>query len=111
VVGPLHELSEEALSRILTTPKNALTKQYQWLFEMDGMDLRFTEAALNAIAHRATERGSGARGLRSIMECVMLDVMYDLPSEENVKEVVINKESVLQGERPLVLYHADAESA
>ena len=111
VMGPLHELSEDALVRILTAPKNALTKQYQWLFEMDGVDLQFTEEALQAIAGQAMNHGSGARGLRSIIERVMLDVMYDLPSEEDVEKVVISEESVQSGDRPLVLYHADAESA
>jgi len=111
VAGPLHELSEDAMVRILKEPKNALTKQYQWLFEMDGIDLKFTDGSLRAIAHLAMDRGSGARGLRSIMETVMLDVMFELPSEENVKEVVVSEESVLGGERPLVLYHADAETA
>jgi ATP-dependent Clp protease ATP-binding subunit ClpX len=113
VTASLEELDEEALVRILTTPRNALTKQYRWLFQMDGVDLKFTEGALKAIAHLAAKRGSGARGLRSIMEKVMLDVMFDLPSEKGVKEVVINEEAVLQGEQPLVVLAnaAGAESA
>jgi ATP-dependent Clp protease ATP-binding subunit ClpX len=112
VIAPLHELSEEALVRILTQPRNALTKQYRSLFQMDGVELKFTDGALRAIAHRATERGTGARGLRSIMERVMLDVMFDLPSEKNVKEVVVNEESVTKGEQPLiVLANPEAEIA
>jgi len=111
VLGPLHELSEDALVRILTEPKNALTRQYRWLLEMDGVDLTFAGESLRAMARLAMERGSGARGLRSIMEQVMLDVMFDLPSEEGVKSVAVTEESVLKGKRPLVSYHADAESA
>ena len=111
VVSPLHELSEEALTKILTEPRNALTKQYRQLFEMEGVKLHFTDEALSAVARKAMEQGAGARGLRTILEKVMLDVMFDLPSEKNVKEVVVNEEAVLQGERPLVLYAGEAESA
>ena len=111
VMAPLTELSDEALVEILTTPRNALTKQYRWLLQMDGVDLTFTEGALKAIAHQAAERGTGARGLRSIMERVMLDVMFDLPSEKNVKEVIVNEESVLKGDSPLVVLAEEKESA
>jgi len=111
VISPLHELTEEALTQILTEPRNALTKQYRQLFEMEGVKLHFTDEALKAVSRRAMEQGAGARGLRTILEKVMLDVMFDIPSEKNVKEVVVNEEAVLQGERPLVLYAGEAESA
>jgi ATP-dependent Clp protease ATP-binding subunit ClpX len=111
VFAPLNELDEEALVRILTEPRNALTKQYRWMLEMDGVDLTFTPEAVQAIAHQAVARGSGARGLRSILEKVMLDVMYDIPSEENVKEVVVNEEAVLHGARPLVVTGTGDERA
>lgn len=97
VVATLEELDEDALIRILTEPKNALTKQYAKLFEMEGVDLDFREEALLAIARKARERKTGARGLRSIMENTLLDTMYDLPSEENVSKVVID-EAVIQGD-------------
>jgi len=111
VAAPLSELNEDALVRILTEPRNALARQYKWMLEMDGVDLQFTDSALRAIARQAVVRGSGARGLRSILERVMLDVMYEIPGEENVKEVVVNEEAVLQGKRPLVVMGADAKSA
>ncbi len=111
VMAPLHELSEQALARILVEPKNSLVKQYQALFEMEGISLRFTDEALRAISKLAMERGTGARGLRSILERVMLDLMYELPSRQGVKEVVVNEESVTAGEQPLVVYSASAESA
>ncbi len=111
IMAALHELSEEALVRILVEPKNALVKQYQALFEMEGISLRFTDEALRAIAKLAMERGTGARGLRSILERVMLDLMYELPGRQGVKEVVVNEDSVLRGEEPLVLYSASAETA
>jgi ATP-dependent Clp protease ATP-binding subunit ClpX len=97
VVATLEELDEDALIRILKEPKNALTKQYAKLFEMEGVELDFREEALLAIARKARERKTGARGLRSIMENVLLDTMYDLPSEENVSKVVID-EAVIQGD-------------
>ncbi len=111
MAAPLSELNEDALVRILTEPRNALARQYKWMLEMDGVDLQFTDSALRAIARQAVIRGSGARGLRSILERVMLDVMYEIPGEENVKEVVVNEEAVLQGKRPLVVMGADAKSA
>src|SRR4249920_1584223 len=90
VIAPLHELSEEALVDILTKPKNALVKQYQKLFEMDGVKLKFTKGALSSVAKAAQKHKSGARGLRAILENAMLDIMYELPSSVNVKEVMIN---------------------
>lgn len=104
VIATLEELDEEALIRILTEPKNSLTKQYAKLFEMEGVDIDFREDGLRAVATRAMERKTGARGLRSILESVLLDTMYRIPSEENVSKVVID-ESVIQGEsEPLLVY-------
>jgi len=97
VVATLEELDEEALVRILTEPKNALVKQYGKMFEMEGADLEFREDALCSIANKAMERKTGARGLRTILEQVLLDTMYDLPSMENVSKVVID-EAVIKGE-------------
>jgi ATP-dependent Clp protease ATP-binding subunit ClpX len=104
VIATLSELDEEALIRILTEPKNALTKQYHKLFEMEGAELEFREDALSAIAQKAMERKTGARGLRTILEHALLDTMYDLPSEENVSKVVIDDE-VIRGEaKPYLIY-------
>ncbi|WP_028579935.1 ATP-dependent Clp protease ATP-binding subunit ClpX [Desulfogranum japonicum] len=104
VIATMEELMEEDLIRILKEPKNALTKQYQKLFEYEGITLRFTEGALNAIAKKALERKSGARGLRSVMEEAMLEVMYELPSDENASECVINEQVITSGEYPVILY-------
>ena len=104
VVATLEELDETALVRILTEPKNALVKQYNRLFEMEDCELEFREDSLNAIARKAMERKTGARGLRTIMEQVLLDTMYDLPSMENVSKVVVD-ESVIVGENdPYIIY-------
>ena len=97
--------------RILKEPKNALTKQYCKLFEMESVHLKFTEEALQAIAREATKRKSGARGLRAIMENIMLDVMYEMPSQINIKEVIISDEVVGRNEPPIVVYSKAAESA
>lgn len=105
VIATMEELLEEDLVRILKEPKNALTKQYQKLFEFDGVSLRFTEGALSAIAQKALTRKSGARGLRSVMESAMLEVMYDLPSKENVQECVISEQVINEGDYPVILYH------
>lgn len=105
VIATMEELLEEDLVRILKEPKNALTKQYQKLFEFDGVNLRFTEGALSAIAKKALTRKSGARGLRSVMESAMLEVMYDLPSKENVQECVISEQVINEGDYPVILYH------
>lgn len=111
VVATLDELSEETLIRILTEPKNALVKQFKKLFEMEGVNLRFTDSALTAIAHEAVKRKSGARGLRSIMETCMLDIMYELPSVDNVKECVISEDVVLKTEAPILLFeHAKKQA-
>ena len=106
VIATLEDLDEEALVRILTEPKNALVKQYQRLFELEDVRLSFTEDALKAIAKRAIARKTGARGLRSILEDILLDTMFDLPSLETVEEVVVNEEAVTSEAAPLLI-HAD----
>ena len=108
VLATLEDLDEDALVTILTAPKNALVKQYQRLFELEDTDLTFTDDALQAIAKRAIERKTGARGLRSILEDILLDTMFDLPGLEQVTEVVVNEEAVTSDAAPLMIY-ADAE--
>ncbi|WP_371168143.1 ATP-dependent Clp protease ATP-binding subunit ClpX [Aliiroseovarius sp. 2305UL8-7] len=109
VIATLEDLDADALVTILTKPKNALVKQYQRLFELEEAQLTFTEDALKAIAKRAIERKTGARGLRSIMEDILLDTMFDLPGLENVDEVVVNEESVNAGAKPLIIYGEGAK--
>src|ERR1044072_8826526 len=104
VLATLEELDEPALIQLLTEPKNALVKQYQRLFEMENVDLTFHENALSAIAKRAIERKTGARGLRSIMEAILLDTMFELPALDGVQEVVISEEVVSGSARPLYIY-------
>jgi ATP-dependent Clp protease ATP-binding subunit ClpX len=104
IIATLDELSLDALVRILTEPKNALIKQYKKLFELEGVSLRFTAEALLAVAKQALERKSGARGLRAILESVMLDIMYEIPSLPNVREVVIGEEVITRRESPLLIY-------
>ncbi len=104
VIATLQDLDEDALVTILTEPKNALVKQYQRLFELEDTQLTFTDDALRAIAKRAIERKTGARGLRSIMEDILLDTMFDLPGMESVDEVVVNEESVTSDSAPLMIY-------
>ncbi len=104
VVATLDELDEAALVRILQEPRNALVKQYQRFFEFENVKLRFTPDALSAIAQEALNRMSGARGLRSIMEEIMLDIMYELPSQTSIRECVITKEAILRRENPILLY-------
>jgi ATP-dependent Clp protease ATP-binding subunit ClpX len=111
VVATLHELNEEALIDILTKPKNSLVKQYQKLFEMDGVKLKFTRGALTAVARLALERNSGARGLRAILESAMLDIMYDVPSRTGIKEVVVSEDAIVKHESPLIVYTKEAELA
>lgn len=103
VIATLEELNEEALIQILTQPKNALTKQYEKLFEMENVELEFREDALKAIAKRAFEQKTGARGLRSILEGILLDTMYEIPSHDDISKVVID-ESVVTGGKPLLIY-------
>ena len=104
VLATLEDLDEPALVEILTTPKNALLKQYQRLFDMEGVDLKFTDDALKSVAKRAIERKTGARGLRSILESILLDSMYDLPTMDGVAEVVVNREVVEGRAKPLSIY-------
>ncbi len=111
VIATLNELNEEALIDILTEPKNALVKQYQKLFEFEDVRLRFSDGALSAVARQALKRKSGARGLRSILESVMLDLMYEIPSRDDVEECVISEEVIEQGSKPLMVLKREAESA
>jgi ATP-dependent Clp protease ATP-binding subunit ClpX len=113
VIATLDALDEEAMVDILTKPKNALVKQYQKLFEFENVRLRFSEGSLRAIARQAHARKSGARGLRSILETVMLELMYDIPSRDDVDEVVVSEEVIEQGAQPLLVLkrEAKAESA
>jgi len=111
VVAPLHELDEKALMRILLEPKNSLIKQYQKYFEFEKVKLTFTEDAIMAIARLAVKRETGARGLRSILEDLMLDLMYDIPSQSNISEVIINREAVVERKSPILLYKSKVESA
>jgi len=103
VIATLTDLDEDALISILTDPKNALVKQYSKLFEMEGVRLRFSDDALKAIAQRAIKRKTGARGLRAIMESILLDLMYDLPSMQNVEEIIINADVVDNGSAPVIV--------
>jgi len=111
VIATLDELNESSLIRILTEPKNALVKQFQHMFEIEGVNLRFTDSALSAVSTEALKRKSGARGLRAIMETSMLDIMYTLPSIENVKECVIGEDVVLNNEDPILLYEQKKKQA
>jgi len=109
VIGTLSELDKSALISILTEPKNALTKQFQILFDLDGAELEFSKEALDAIAIKAMQRKTGARGLRSIVENILLDTMYDLPSIKNVKKVIVDQETVEKSVSPKFIYSADTE--
>lgn len=109
IIATLEELDEDALIQILTEPKNALTKQYAQLFSMENVDLRFTDGALKAIAKKAIERKTGARGLRSILENLLLDTMYELPDIENLEEVVVEETTVENNKEPKYVY-ADKDS-
>ena len=111
VIATLDELSEDALIRILKEPKNALVKQFSKLFEFEGVALRFSDEALLAVAQEALKRKSGARGLRSILEQSMLEIMYELPSLKNVSECVVGEEVIMRGEQPILLYSNEAEYA
>ena len=111
VMATLRELDEEALVRILVEPRNALVKQYQKLFEMEEVELKFTDGSLGAIAREAIERKTGARGLRAIMEEIMLDVMYDLPSKQNIKECIISEETVTGKKPPMLVYETEEQWA
>jgi len=111
VVATLEDLDEASLKLILTQPKNALVKQYQQLFAMEGVDLTVAEEALGAIARKAIDRKTGARGLRSIMEAILLDTMFELPSLEGVEQVMISQQVVEGTAAPLYMYAARAGGA
>lgn len=111
VTAVLDELDEAALVRILTEPKNSLIRQYQKLLSFEDVKLRFTDSALTAIARKAVQRKTGARGLRAILEEIMLDVMYEIPSEKGIAECIINEDTVVKKERPILIYKKQAESA
>ncbi|OGR38377.1 MAG: ATP-dependent protease ATP-binding subunit ClpX [Desulfobacula sp. RIFOXYB2_FULL_45_6] len=111
IITSIGELNEKSLVKILTEPKNALVKQYQELFKIEGVDLQFTDEALVAMAKAAVKRKSGARGLRAIMEDTMLDIMYEIPSKENVRECVVGEEVVLRKEDPILLYEQPKKQA
>jgi ATP-dependent Clp protease ATP-binding subunit ClpX len=110
MVAVLDDLDEPALIKILQEPKNALTKQYKKLFDLENVQLRFTEGALSAVAKQAIERKAGARGLRAILESLMLEAMYEVPSDPDIKEVIVSEDTVVKGEKPLIVYQ-HAESA
>ncbi len=111
VVSALDELDEIVLIKILTEPKNALMKQYQKLLSFDNVRLKFTDGALSAIAKKAIQRKTGARGLRSILEQIMLDVMYEIPSQKGIKDCLITEETIVNSEKPILLYEKQAETA
>ena len=111
VIATLHELDARTLVEILKKPKNALIKQYKKLFAMENVKLNFTEGALSAVAKEALKRKSGARGLQSILENIMLDIMYEIPSKGNVRECLINDEVIVKGEGPILVYEKEAEAA
>jgi len=111
VVAVLHELDEKTLMRILVEPKNALIKQYQKYFEFENVKLTFTEDAIAAISHEAVKRETGARGLRAIIEDIMLDLMYEIPSQSGIAECIINREVIVERRPPILVYRRRAESA
>jgi ATP-dependent Clp protease ATP-binding subunit ClpX len=111
VIATLGELNDSALIKILKEPKNALIKQFSKLMEMEGVNLRFTDSALSAIAKEALKRKSGARGLRAIIESCMMDIMYEIPSMENVKECVIGEDTVINKEDPILLFEQPKQQA
>ncbi len=111
LLAALEDLDEEALVRILLEPRNALTRQYKRLFELENVQVKFTDDALSAVARESMKRKSGARGLRAILEDVMLDVMFDVPSEPDIKEIVVSGDTIEKKEKPLIVYHQQEKSA
>jgi len=109
VTVTLHDLDEEAMLEILQRPKNALVKQYQKMFELEGVGLTFDPKALSAVASKTIERGTGARGLRAVLEEVMLDIMFNLPSRDDVREVVITLEAIEDGSEPLLILEPETQ--
>ena len=111
IVATLNELDTTALMKVLSEPKNALTKQFQKLFEFENVKLKFTENAIRAIAEKAISHKTGARGLRSVLEEHMLDIMFDLPSRDDIEEVVVNEEVIKNSEEPLLVYHKQKQAS
>ena len=111
VIATLEELDENDLMRVLVEPKDSISKQYQKILELENVKLKFTDGALRAVARLAVNRKAGARGLRAILENTMLDIMYDIPSRSDVKEVVINEDVVKKGEKPILLFESKTETA
>ena len=111
VLATLEELDEKSLVRILTEPKNALVKQYQKLFEFENVKLKFTDGALVRVAKEAMKRKTGARGLRAILENAMLETMFELPSQSNVKECIVNEDVIIEKDKPIIVYENEAETA
>jgi ATP-dependent Clp protease ATP-binding subunit ClpX len=111
VVAALHELDEKALVLILVEPKNALLRQYQKFFDFEHVKLTFTDDAISAVAQEAAKRETGARGLRAILEEIMLDIMYEVPSQSGIAECIVNREAVIERKAPIMLYKKKAESA
>ena len=106
ILATLEELDQEDLVRVLTEPNNALIKQYQQLFNLSNVLLRFTEQAMEEIAKKALEKKTGARGLRAIIETAMLETMYEVPSKDDVKEVVVSDKVITSGEQPMIVYES-----
>jgi ATP-dependent Clp protease ATP-binding subunit ClpX len=111
VVATLGELTEDALVQILTEPKNALLKQYQKLFSMDGVELEVRPSALGAVARKALARKTGARGLRSIVEHALIDTMFELPHLDGVAKVVVDEHTIDEGGKPLLVYKEQAKAS
>jgi ATP-dependent Clp protease ATP-binding subunit ClpX len=111
IIATLEELDSEALIRILTEPRNALTKQYAKMFEMEGVEIDFREDGLQAVALRAMERKTGARGLRSILEGILLESMYTIPSQPDVAKIVVDESVVTGDSEPLLVYETPAPAA
>lgn len=110
IVATLHDLDHEALVRVLTEPRNAIVRQYQKLFALEKVTLRFTDSAVNAIAKKALSLKTGARGLRAILEEVMLELMYDIPSQQNIKECIINEDVIIGHSKPILIYINEQEA-
>src|SRR4029450_5610747 len=111
VIAALHDLDDQALVRILREPKNAIIKQYQKYFDLEKVRLKFTDDAVAAVAREAMKRGTGARGLRAVLEEVMLEVMYELPSIQGLKECIITREVIVNKERPILISEPKEQSA
>ena len=110
IIATLRELDREALVNIVTKPKNALTKQYKKLLELDGVELEFEQEALNAIVDKAIERNTGARGLRSIIEDIMRDIMFDVPTNPKIEKCIITKETVVNNKTPEIIIDENKEN-